>query len=64
MIRLVQNKRIFIFYFNLLGSVKVLVNVGPLVRTEYFSTLGIQNIWETNLAAMVAIKANSVKDHL
>ena len=49
MIRLVQNdsllqqnKRIFIFYFNLLGSVKVLVNVGPLVRTGYFVTFGIQ----------------------
>jgi hypothetical protein len=37
-----QNKRIFIFYFNLLHSVKVLVSVGPLVRTEYFITFGIQ----------------------
>jgi hypothetical protein len=37
-----QNKIIFIFYFNLLPSVKVLVNVGPFVRTEYFVTFGIQ----------------------
>jgi hypothetical protein len=38
-----QNKRIFISYFNLLPSVKVLVNVGPLVRiVERFVTFGIQ----------------------
>jgi hypothetical protein len=37
-----QNKRIFIFYFNLLPSVKVLVNVVPLVKVvERFVTFGI-----------------------
>ena len=49
MIRMVQNdsllqrnKRIFIFYFNMLPSVKVLVNVGPLVRVVERLTFGIQ----------------------